>query len=179
MSRHRHRHGHRRQRSRRPTNNLLAGLSPVLIPGPLEWALTGRTIEDLQLLTATLLSPQAQQLWQHWQEERDPRFPTSTSERLSKNDRHLLRLLVELQQGLDLLQARCQETIARDPDQPIYFHTSEIPRLRRLLSLTDRMLQQVHSVSPASATLQLKLGQRLIRYLARTLRDHPRREHLN
>ncbi|GER85828.1 hypothetical protein KTAU_44620 [Thermogemmatispora aurantia] len=174
------RHRHRRQRSRRPTNNLLAGLSPVLIPGPLEWALTGRTIEDLQLLTITLLSPRAQQLWQHWQEERDPRFPTSTSGRLGKGDRHLLKLLVELQQGLDLLQARCQETIARDPEQPIYFHTSEIPRLRRLLSLTDRMLQQVqHSVSPESATLQLKLGQRLIRYLARTLRDHPRREHLN
>nr|BBH95889.1 hypothetical protein KTA_40880 [Thermogemmatispora argillosa] len=174
--RHRRRQSPRRRRS---TNALLVGLSPMLIPGPLEWALAGRTIEDLQFLTVVLLSPRARQLWQRWQEERAPHFPESIPSDLCSRDRHLLKLLVELQQGIDLLQVHCQQTLAHDPEQPIYFHTSEIPRLRRLLSLTERMLQQVRSVRPELATLQLRLGQRLIRYLARNLSDHPRRELLN
>ncbi|MBX5457863.1 MAG: hypothetical protein IRZ31_13260 [Thermogemmatispora sp.] len=177
MSRRRRRQPARRRH--RSTSAQVTDLPPVLIPGPLEWVLAGRTIEDLQLLTITLLSPRAQQLWQRWQEDRDPGFPKSVSSRLSKSDRLLLTLLVELQQGMELLQTRCQETISRDPEQPIYFYTSEIPRLRRLLSLSNRLLSQVRQHSPELATLQLLLGQRLIRYLARTLRDHPRREHLN
>lgn len=181
MSRHKHKKGRQSPKRRhRSTHPILANSQPFPLPGLLEWVLARRTLEDLQTLASELLSPHAQAHWQRWRENQQISELESLLPDLNPDDHCMLEILVELEQGITLLQTRIQEVLEHDPDSPLYFSEPEIRQLRWLLGLSEsalRRLQRCRSLQPFP--LELRMGQRLIRYLARTLRYYPRREGLN
>nr|BBH93206.1 hypothetical protein KTA_14050 [Thermogemmatispora argillosa] len=150
------------------------------LPGLLEWALAGRTFEDLQELALRLLPEQAQARWQRWHETQEISELETLLPQLSPGDQHLLEILVALEQGIELLQSRTQEILEHPFDSPLYFSEPEIRQLRWLIGLSEstlRRLQTCRSLQPFP--LELDMGRRLFRYLGRILRYYPRRESLN
>ncbi|MBX5455680.1 MAG: hypothetical protein IRZ31_02165 [Thermogemmatispora sp.] len=176
MSRHKRRQPSRRQRPR----PLLANSQLFPLPGLLEWVLAGRTLEDLQTVAFQLLSPGAQKHWQRWEETQETsELEILLSPRYSA-DHNTLEILAELERGIKLLQTRTQEVLEHAPDSLLYFSEPEIRQLRWLLGLSENALgrlQTCRSLQPFP--LELRMGRRLIRYLARILRYYPRRESLN